>query len=65
VLFTGDTIAIYEGAPMVGPFNLDREMARDFVRRQGALQFESACFGHGPPLVGGANRRIAELAGRL
>lgn len=65
VLFTGDTIASFEGNPILGPFNIDREMAKAAVRRQARLEFEVACFGHGPPLVGGASRVIAAMAARL
>jgi glyoxylase-like metal-dependent hydrolase (beta-lactamase superfamily II) len=65
VLFTGDTIASFEGAPVLGPFNLDRELAKESVRRQAALDFDVACFGHGAPLAGGASARIVDLAARL
>ncbi len=65
VLFTGDTIASVEGAPILGPFNIDREMAKESVRRQAGLDFEVACFGHGAPLIGGAKALIAEMAAGL
>jgi glyoxylase-like metal-dependent hydrolase (beta-lactamase superfamily II) len=65
VLFTGDTIARLNGAPILGPFNLDRELAKESVRKQGALDFDVACFGHGAPLVGNASIRITEVAGKL
>ncbi|MGH2610694.1 MAG: MBL fold metallo-hydrolase [Tepidiformaceae bacterium] len=65
VLFTGDTIASVEGAPILGPFNLDRELAKESVRKQAGLDFDVACFGHGAPIVGGAKARIAEMAARL
>lgn len=62
VLFTGDTIASIEGAPILGPFNIDRELAKESVRRQAGLHFDVACFGHGPPVIGDARARIARLA---
>jgi glyoxylase-like metal-dependent hydrolase (beta-lactamase superfamily II) len=65
VLFTGDTIASVDAAPILGPFNVDRELAKDSVRKQAGLDFEVACFGHGAPIIGGAGARIAELAARL
>ena len=65
VLFTGDTIAEYEGDPMLGVFNLDRARAINSVRKQARLEFDVACFGHGAPLIGGADRRIRALAERL
>lgn len=65
VLFTGDTIASIDGAPILGPFNLHRAHAKASLKRQARLGFDVACFGHGAPLVGGASRSIAQLAGRL
>ena len=62
VLFTGDTLASYEGAVIPGVFNVDRaEMLRS-IRRLGGLDFEVACFGHGAPVVGGAGGQILALA---
>ena len=61
VLFTGDTLASYEGAPILGPFNIDRLGAIESVRKQARLTFEIACFGHGQPIVGGASRKILAL----
>jgi glyoxylase-like metal-dependent hydrolase (beta-lactamase superfamily II) len=62
VLFTGDTIAMFEGNPILGVFNIDRDEAMRSVRKQAALEFDVACFGHGDPIVGEANRRIRSLA---
>jgi glyoxylase-like metal-dependent hydrolase (beta-lactamase superfamily II) len=62
VLFTGDTIASSNGEPVLGLFNVDRAEAILSVRKQTRLEFEVACFGHGPPLVGGASGRIRALA---
>jgi glyoxylase-like metal-dependent hydrolase (beta-lactamase superfamily II) len=64
-LFTGDTIAFFGGNPILGPFNIDRARAIESVRKQARLEFEVACFGHGPPIVGGASRRIRALAEAL
>lgn len=65
VLFTGDTIAEYEGTPILGVFNIDRARAIDSLRKQATLEFDVACFGHGAPLVGEAGRRIRALAESL
>ena len=65
VLFTGDTIASYNGDPILGVFNIDRAGAIASVRKQARLQFDVACFGHGAPIVGGADRRIRALAETL
>jgi glyoxylase-like metal-dependent hydrolase (beta-lactamase superfamily II) len=62
VLFTGDTIAFYEGDPILGVFNIDRVAAIQSVRKQAELEFDIACFGHGSPIVDGASRRIRALA---
>jgi glyoxylase-like metal-dependent hydrolase (beta-lactamase superfamily II) len=62
VLFTGDTIAFYNGDPILGVFNIDRAEAIESVRKQARLEFDVACFGHGSPIVGGASRRIRALA---
>ena len=58
VLFTGDVLAEHEGRILVGPFNLDREQAAASARALAALDVDTACFGHGEPLVGGAADRL-------
>lgn len=65
VLFTGDTIAYHATEPILGVFNLERSKAIESVRKQAELEFEVACFGHGPPIVGGASQRIRALAAKL
>jgi glyoxylase-like metal-dependent hydrolase (beta-lactamase superfamily II) len=65
VLFTGDTVAFHEGQPILGVFNVDREEAIRSLKKQAALEFETACFGHGPPIVGGASTALRALAATL
>lgn len=65
VLFTGDTIASVEGRPILGVFNIDRAEAIRSLKKQAQLEFDVACFGHGPPLIGNANHRIRTLAETL
>jgi glyoxylase-like metal-dependent hydrolase (beta-lactamase superfamily II) len=65
VLFTGDTVAFHEGQPILGVFNIDREEAIRSLKKQAALEFETACFGHGPPIVGGASTALRALAATL
>jgi glyoxylase-like metal-dependent hydrolase (beta-lactamase superfamily II) len=65
VLFTGDTMASYEGAPILGVFNVDRSEAIESLRKQASLDFEVACFGHGTPIVGEASQKIRTLAETL
>jgi glyoxylase-like metal-dependent hydrolase (beta-lactamase superfamily II) len=62
VLFTGDTIAHHEGNAILGVFNCDREEAIRSLKKQAALEFETACFGHGPPIVSGASGQLRALA---
>lgn len=62
VLFTGDTIAHFQGSLILGVFNIDREEAIRSLKKQAALEFETACFGHGPPIIGGASGQLRALA---
>ncbi len=62
VLFTGDTSAHHGGSPILGVFNIDRDEAIRSLKKQAALEFETACFGHGPPIVGGASAQLRALA---
>ena len=62
VLFTGDTLASYEGRVIPGVFNVDgAEMLRS-IRKLAGLDFEVASFGHGAPVVESASQRIRALA---
>lgn len=51
VLFTGDTVATWEGTPIPGVFNLDRPRLLESVRRLLDLDAPVVCVGHGDPLV--------------
>ena len=64
-LFTGDTIASHEGAAILGIFNVDREQSIASFRRQAALDIETACFGHGDPIVQGAGDALRATAADL
>ncbi len=65
VLFTGDALShLLRISLPVGVFTEDMELAKRSAAKLAALQFETACFGHGPPIVGGASQRIAAVAGR-
>ncbi|MGP4001085.1 MBL fold metallo-hydrolase [Streptomyces sp. 8N706] len=63
VLFTGDSVANV-GQLMLGTFNVDRARALESYGRLAALGADTACFGHGDPLVGGAARALRESAER-
>jgi len=65
IVFTGDAAASMNGRPMVGVFNVDGEEARRSFSRIGQLGAETACFGHGEPVVGDANSAFSEAAARL
>ena len=58
VLITGDTIAEHQGDVVLGPFNTDRVQARISLRQLAALDVETACFGHGDPVVGAASAAL-------
>ncbi|MEV7976582.1 MBL fold metallo-hydrolase [Streptomyces sp. NPDC086519] len=64
VLFTGDAVAAAPatGAVMPGVFNLDRDEAVASFRLLATLDTETACFGHGDPLITGAARALRESA---
>ena len=59
VLFTGDTIANV-GSVMLGVFNQDRARTVASFQRLAALDVETACFGHGEPIVPRAGDRIRD-----
>ncbi|RKN38584.1 MBL fold metallo-hydrolase [Streptomyces hoynatensis] len=65
VLFTGDTAANPVGTPMFGVFHRDRRRAFASFGRLAELDVDTACFGHGDPVVGaaGAALRAAAAAG--
>lgn len=59
VLFTGDTVAADQaGEVILGVFNLDEERMIDSFHRLAALEIETACFGHGDPVVTGADTAL-------
>lgn len=62
VLFTGDTLASYEGNVIPGVFNIDGAGLLRSMLKVAQLDFEVACFGHGAPVVGGAGQQIRALA---
>jgi glyoxylase-like metal-dependent hydrolase (beta-lactamase superfamily II) len=65
VVFTGDTWAAAEtGEVIVGVFNVDEETMVASCRRIAELDVETACFGHGPPVVTGAGPAMRMAAAR-
>ena len=61
VLFTGDSVASADGAPILGPFNLNTADAVAAVRKLAQLHFDIACVGHGRPIVGNASRKVLAM----
>jgi glyoxylase-like metal-dependent hydrolase (beta-lactamase superfamily II) len=64
VLFTGDTIANV-GTVMLGTFNQNRTQTVASFQRLAGLDVDTACFGHGEPIVSGAGDRIRDVAATL
>lgn len=62
LLFTGDAVAGQEGRVVLGLFNADRDRALLSMRRLAEFDTDTACFGHGDPVVGGASEQLREVA---
>jgi len=66
LLFVGDAAANLMGlrqSPAL--FTEDIEQSRDSIRKLAALEFDTACFGHGRVIRGEANVRFRRLVERL
>jgi glyoxylase-like metal-dependent hydrolase (beta-lactamase superfamily II) len=66
LLFTGDAIANAFGVRgSVGFFTEDGGKAKESVRKLAQLDFDVACFGHGPPLDKDASLAVRRYADKL
>ena len=65
LLFTGDASASIGGRPIVGVFNIDTEQARRSFQRLAGLDFDTACFGHGPAITSEASAQFRRAAAKL
>src|SRR3990170_3010042 len=66
LLIAGDALNNEHGlGPMDDQFNVDPQQHRASIKRLATLQFDTAIFGHGAPMKGGASARVTELAKRL
>jgi glyoxylase-like metal-dependent hydrolase (beta-lactamase superfamily II) len=65
VLFAGDVVANGSAGLMLGPFNTDREQARNSVVRLAQAPARTVCFGHGDPLTDGAGAAAWSRLGQL
>jgi glyoxylase-like metal-dependent hydrolase (beta-lactamase superfamily II) len=64
--FIGDAYFNVPGFRMgFGAWTHDAEQLRASMRKLGALDFEVAYFGHGPPILKGASAAIRRFAERL
>ena len=59
VLFTGDACTHHFGLLGEPPFYEDAAEAHRSLKKLGTLNYDLACFGHGPPLRGHASEKIA------
>ena len=51
--------------PMDDRYNVDPKQHRESIRKLAAFSFENLVMGHGTPILGGASKRVKELAARL
>lgn len=65
VLFTGDTVAHFEGQVILGVFNVDPAQAAESLRAMSELDIEIACFGHGEPATKNAAAELRDAVARL
>ena len=66
LLIAGDAIN-NEGSlrPMDDRYNVDPKQHRESIKKLGAFAFENLVMGHGTPILGGASKRVRDLAARL
>jgi glyoxylase-like metal-dependent hydrolase (beta-lactamase superfamily II) len=60
ILFTGDVATSRDGQVFLGPFDTDRERARESFRRLAEFEVDTVCFGHGSALLGPATTAFTE-----
>jgi glyoxylase-like metal-dependent hydrolase (beta-lactamase superfamily II) len=67
LLVAGDALNGNAGG-VVGPnpqFSADMSMANESVKKLAAFTFDTILFGHGEPVIGGADDQVAALAAGL
>ena len=52
-------------APMDDRYNVDPKQHRESIKKLAGFEFENLVMGHGAPIIGGASKRVKELAARL
>jgi glyoxylase-like metal-dependent hydrolase (beta-lactamase superfamily II) len=66
LLIAGDAVN-NEGplGPMDDRYNVDPKQHRSSIKKLAAFEFENLVMGHGSPILGGASKRVKDLAARL
>lgn len=65
VLLTGDAVAEHFGRVILGIFNVDTAQAAESLRRLADLDVDVAAFGHGEPVLHGAQVRLRQAVQAL
>jgi glyoxylase-like metal-dependent hydrolase (beta-lactamase superfamily II) len=65
VLLTGDAVAEHFGRVILGIFNVDTAQAAESLRRLADLDVDVAAFGHGEPVLHGAQARLRQAVQAL
>jgi glyoxylase-like metal-dependent hydrolase (beta-lactamase superfamily II) len=66
LLLAGDAINNESGLrPMDDRYNVDPKLHRESIKKLATFTFENLVMGHGTPILGGASKRVQELAARL
>lgn len=66
LLIAGDAINNESGLrPMDDRYNVDPRQHRESIKKLAAFSFENMVMGHGTPVLGGASKKVKELAARL
>jgi glyoxylase-like metal-dependent hydrolase (beta-lactamase superfamily II) len=60
ILFTGDVATNQGGQVILGPFDTDRERARESFRRLAEFDVDVVCFGHNTPLTGSGTKAFTD-----
>lgn len=58
VLFPGDIVATAQGRAILGPFNVDRNLAVASFRRLASMEVETLCVPHGEPVLTRAGQAL-------
>jgi len=66
LLIAGDAVNNESGLrPMDDRYNVDPKQHRESIKKIAGFVYENLVMGHGSPVLGGASRKVKELAARL